>query len=305
MSDLRTIRNIGFIGLGRMGYPMAGHLVKSGYALTPYDVNSEAVNRFASEHSCTAGEDLRSLGAQSDVVITMLPTSKIVRDVMLGEGGVAGGLEAGTFVIDMSTSNPNDTRELGDALSGRQIHVVDAPVAGGVVFAKDASLDILTAGDKQVVDHLTPIFEVLGQKNHYCGALGSAHALKAFNNYINAAVLAVYLEALVAGRRFGIDLETLLDSVEAATLGRNHPFEKKVKTQILTREFATGMAMSLIAKDVKIAVDTMLDLGVPAPLAQATANVWQDASTQLGGELDQTDIAKFWEQPAGVQLKLL
>ncbi len=305
MSKPRTIKTIGFVGLGRMGYPMAGHLAKAGYEVVAYDINPEALARFTAEHDCASTQDLKSLGSQSDAVITMLPTSSIVRDVVLGEGGVAAGLEAGKIVIDMSTSNPNDTRSLGRALNAKDIHVVDAPVAGGVVFAKDASLDILTAGDKAVVDHLSPIFEAIGQKNHYCGALGSAHALKAFNNYINAAVLGVYIEALVAGLRFGIDLETLLQSVEAATLGRNHPFEKKVKTHILTRKFATGMAMSLIAKDVRIAVDTMQGLGVPAPLAETTAHVWEEASQKIGADLDQTDIVKFWEQPAEVQLKLL
>jgi len=302
MNDLRPIKRIGFIGLGRMGYPMAGHLAGAGFKIIPADTNVEALASFEREHGGAAAHDLEALGADVDAVITMLPTSAIVRDVLLGETGAAKSLKEGTFVLDMSTSNPNDTKALSEALAPQGIHVCDAPVAGGVVFAKDGTLDILVGGDAAVAEHIRPLLEAMGKTIHYCGPVGSAHAMKAINNYVNAAVLPVYLEAITAGAKFGIDMATLLGSLEASTLGRNHPYEKKVKKHVFTRAFATGMDMKLIAKDVQIAVDTMNDIGVPSPMSSVTAALWWEASEKLGGTSDQSEIAKYWEQPAGLEL---
>lgn len=302
MSELRPIKRIGFVGLGRMGYPMAGHLAAAGFEIVAADTNAEALAAFEKEHGGLPGTDLNSLGADVDAVITMLPTSAIVREVILGANGVAKGLKEGTFVLDMSTSNPNDTKALSEELAPRGIHVCDAPVAGGVVFAKDGTLDILVGGDAAVAEHIKPLLMAMGKTIHYCGAVGSAHAMKAINNYVNAAVLPIYLEAITAGAKFGIDMGTLLGSLEASTLGRNHPYEKKVKKHVFTRAFATGMDMKLIAKDVQIAVDTMNGIGVPSPMSSATAALWWDASDKLGGTSDQSEIAKYWEQPAGLEL---
>lgn len=299
---LPELKTIGFIGLGRMGFPMAQHLARAGFTVLPYDRDASVIERFSDAQGGEPSASLADLGAQADVIITMLPTSTIVRDVIAGDGGVVDGVSAGKIVADMSTSNPHDTRQLGTFLEERGVHMIDAPVAGGVIFAEDGSLDILTGGERRVADHLAPVFAAMGRKTHYCGALGSAHAMKALNNYVNAAIMSVYLEALVAGRAFGIDEKTLIESIEAATLERNHPYEKKIKGHVLPRKFASGMAMSLIAKDVQIAVDTMHNLGLPAPLAEALSDVWHRASEQLGGDLDQTEIAKFWEIPAGVEL---
>ena len=302
MSELPPIKRIAFIGLGRMGYPMAGHLAGAGFELAVSDTNATAVAAFQNDFGGETAADLPSLARGADAVITMLPTSAIVREVITGPGGIAEGLAAGAIVIDMSTSNPNDTVALGDALKDKGVHVIDAPVAGGVVFAKDGSLDILVGGEEHISDHIRPLLDAMGKQVHYCGPLGSAHAMKAINNYINAAVLPIYMEAIVAGRKFGIDLKTLLGSVEASTLGRNHPYEKKIKKHVLTRKFATGMDMKLIAKDVQIAVDTMHDMGVPAPMAEATAKLWWEASDVLGGKSDQSELVKYWERQAEIEL---
>ncbi len=303
MKQFVNIQTIGFVGLGRMGNPMAGHLVNAGYSVMPFDSNPATVARFTEQFGCKAPADLATLGDTADVVITMLPNSTIVREVILGDRGVASSLREGNIIIDMSTSAPNDTKALGETLAPKGIQLVDAPVSGGVVFAEDGTLDILTGGPRNLIDHLAPVFDAVGSKTFYCGALGSAHAMKAVNNFINASVLTTCLEALVISRRFGIDMQTLLSSMESATQGRNHPLQKKIKKQVLSRKFASGMAMELIAKDVQIAVDTAHDLGVAAPMAEATSAVWHEAAKQLGGQLDQTEIARYWEQSAGIELK--
>lgn len=300
------LKTIGFIGLGRMGFPMAGHLLKAGFRVLGHDSARPAREAFAEAHGAQAVAAPATIGAEADAVITMLPTSAIVREVMLGAdgaGGIAAHMRADTVLIDMSTSDPHDTRALGSALAERGIAMVDAPVAGGVIFARDASLDILTGGDKAWVEAVEPVLLAMGRRTVYCGPLGAAHAMKALNNYVNAAVLGVYLEALVAGSKFGITLETMLASLEATTLGRNHPLDKKIKPHVLTRSFASGMAIELIAKDVGIARRLAELQGVPAPLARAVHELWQEAARSLGGARDQTEIARFWEESAGLALR--
>ena len=269
------------------------------------DTDRDLVARFHAEHGGTPVADAATLAREADVLITMLPTSKIVRAVVLGTPdtpGLAESLRPGTVVVDTSTSDPHDTQALGDALKDRGIGVVDAPVAGGVVFARDGSLDILTGGDPETVARVEPILRAMGRSCTRCGPLGSAHAMKALNNYVNAAVLAVTLEAIVAGRQFGIDEETLLGSLEAATMGRNHPYEKKIKPQVLNRRFGSGMAMGLIAKDVSIARDLIAAMGGRGPLAASVTDVWRAASDELGFHCDQTEVARYWEYAAGVTL---
>ena len=302
---MQAKETIGFIGIGRMGYPMAGHLARAGYRVLVWDTNQDAVNGFHAEHGGSAASDIAALARESDVVITMLPTSKIVRDVVLGtpeKPGLAAGMRPGTLVIDTSTSDPHDTRALGAGLAAFGVETVDAPVAGGVVFARDGTLDILVGGADDIVARAEPILRAMGRSCTHCGPLGAAHAMKALNNFVNAAVLTVNLEAIVAGRQFGISEEIILSSLEAATMGRNHPYEKKIKLQVLNRRFASGMAMGLIAKDVSIARDLIATMGGRGPLASCVTQLWRDASDELGFNSDQTEIARYWENAAGVTL---
>lgn len=302
---MNAIETIGFIGIGRMGYPMAGHLRRAGYEVLAWDSHADPVRRFHAEHGGERQTGLDAIGPRCDAVITMLPTSRIVRDVVLG-GGDGGALvehlRPGTVLIDTSTSDPHDTRSLGAALRERGIGMVDAPVAGGVVFARDGTLDILTGGEPETVERVKPVLLAMGRSCTHCGPLGAAHAMKALNNYVNAAVLAVNLEAMVAGRKFGVREATLLESLEAATMGRNHPYEKKIKPHVLTRRFASGMAMGLIAKDVGIARDLMTRQGTRAPIAERVARLWSEAADELGFDRDQTEIARYWEESAGLTL---
>lgn len=300
-----SIRKIGFVGLGNMGNPMAGHLARAGFELTVYDIRPEAVAAFLAEHRAKAAASLIEVARDADAVITMLPDDKVVRKVVLGEGGqdgIAAGLARGAIVIDMSTSNPAGTRALAEALAPSGIAVVDAPVMGGVVFARDASLDIMVGGDAASVERCRPVFSALGRSVIRCGAVGTGHALKALANYINACALINVIEAMTIGQRSGLDARLMAEALIPLCAGRNHPIEKKVIPHILTRRFATGMAMGFIAKDVKIALDTAKSSGAFAPLAERVSELWSAAAGKLGPGLDQTEIARYWEEASGVTL---
>jgi 3-hydroxyisobutyrate dehydrogenase len=293
MTATGEIRRVGFIGLGNMGMPMATSLVRAGFDVVGYDLRVSRLEDFVRENKGRVATSLAELGAQADAVITMLPDGKAVREAILA--GAAQRLPSGTVVIDMGTSDPVDTRELGRELAARGIHVVDAPVMGGVLFARDATLEVMTGGDPEIVARCAPLFRALGRRTFQCGALGAGHAMKALANYVNACALASLCEALAVGRRFGLDEQVMAQALATMCTGRQHPLEKKVVPQVLTRAFATGMALGLTAKDTRIAADTAAALGVPAPLAERVAEIWGNAARHLGPAADQSEIARLWE----------
>ncbi len=303
---MSAIRKIGFVGVGNMGNPMAGHLVKAGFDVTVFDARPETMQAFVAQHGGKSAVSLVEVANGADAVITMLPDDKVVREVILGEGSencVAAGLAKGAIVVDMSTCNPTGTRSLAEALEPRGIGVVDAPVMGGVVFAKDATLDIMAGGDAALVKRLDPVLKAMGRSVIHCGAVGAAHAMKALANYVNACALINVIEAMTVGKRFGLDAKLMAEALIPMCAGRNHPIEKKVVPHVLTRRFGTGMAMGFIAKDVKIAVDTAHAIGAVVPLGERVAELWSKAAEKLGPERDQTEIARYWEEADGVTLE--
>jgi 3-hydroxyisobutyrate dehydrogenase len=301
---MSPIRKIGFVGIGNMGNPMAGHLVKAGFDVTVYDIRPETVEIFVGQHGGRGARTLREAAEGADAVITMLPNDKVVRKVILGEGadGAAAVLREGAIVMDMSTSDPVGTRSLAEALKAKGIAVVDAPVMGGVVFAKDASLDVMIGGDAAAVERCVPVLEAMGRNIIRCGGVGNAHALKALANYVNACALINSIEALAIGKRFGLDTKMMAEALTTMCSGRNHPVQKKIVPHVFTRAYGTGMAMGFIAKDVAIAASTARAIGAFAPLAEKVSELWSAAAEKLGPERDQTEIARYWEDATGVRL---
>jgi 3-hydroxyisobutyrate dehydrogenase len=297
-----TIDRVTFIGIGNMGAPMAGHLVKAGFDVTVYDSRPETVELFVGRVGGKAAASLAEAARGADAVITMLPNDGIVREVILGEGGAASVLARGAVVIDMSTSNPTATHALSEALAPSGMAVVDAPVMGGVVFAKDATLDIMVGGEPAVIARCRPLFEAMGRSVIECGAVGSGHALKALANYVNACALINGIEAITIGKKLGLDPKLTAEALIPLCAGRNHPIEKKVLPHVLTRKYGTGMALGFIAKDVKIARDMAHAVDAYAPLAEKVSELWAAATEKLGGQVDQTEIARMWEEESGVRI---
>ena len=298
---MNPIKKISFIGVGNMGNAMAGQLVNKGFDVTVFDARAETAQAFVKQHGGTATATLAAAGQGADAVIFMVPDDKVVRQVLFADG-LAESLAKGTMVIDMSSSAPTGTMAIGNDLDSRGIGYVDAPVMGGVIFAKDATLDIMAGGDAALVERCKPLFDAMGRKLYVCGPLGSGHVLKCLTNYINACALINTLEAMTIGGKFGLDSNVMAEAIEAMCNGRQHPVAKKVVPHVLTRKYGTGMAMQFIAKDVKIAVDSAHSIGAAAPLAEKTAELWAAACEKLGGKLDQTEIVRFWEEQTGVRL---
>jgi 3-hydroxyisobutyrate dehydrogenase len=158
----------------------------------------------------------------------------------------------------------------------------------------------MVGGERPVADRCRPLFEAMGRSIMECGGVGTGHALKALANYVNACALINAVEAMAVGKKFGLDSRFMAEALIPLCAGRNHPIEKKVIPHVLTRKYGTGMALGFIAKDVKIAHDTAQAMGAFAPLAEKVSELWSAAADKLGAQIDQTEIARYWEEANGI-----
>ena len=291
---------LGFIGIGAMGTPMAANLVKAGYRLLVYDADPEHSNALAATHEVEIARSLPELGGSCETVITMLPEGKVVRQVLCGRGDdfgdcVAAGLEPGSLVIDMSSSSPIGTRELGTILEAHGVRLIDAPVSNGVRGAIAGTLAIMVGGERALFEQCRPLFEKLGNQVFHAGPLGAGHAIKALNNYVNAAGLAATCEAVIAGSRFGLDPGVVVDILNASS-GMNNTTKNKVKQFMLSGTFNAGFTTGLMAKDVRTALEIALAMGGSTRMARHTAEMWNDAEGSLGSASDHTAMFRFLEK---------
>ncbi len=296
---------IGFIGLGQMGLPMARSLARAGFLLAVLDLNRETLARACDATGAEAPGSLKAIGASCEAVITMLPEGKAVRAVVFGaEGGgdsLLAGLPAGAILIDMSSSSPVGTRELGAQLAGRGVAMLDAPVSGGVRKAVEASLSIMVGGDAATIARCRPLLEAMGKRIFLTGPLGSGHAMKALNNYVSAAGLAAAAEAVLAGQRFGLDPANVVNILNAST-GMNNSTLNKFHQYILSRAFNSGFSLDLMVKDLNTALEVARASGSPTPFGEACLEAWSEAQASLGPGADHTAVVRYWEKLAGTEL---
>lgn len=285
---------IGFVGLGNMGYPMAARLAAAGYKITASDLNKDTVKKFCEETGAGAAASLKALGASSDLVITMLPEGKTVRNVLLGQkDNVCSGLKDDAVIVDMSSCSPVDTRELNADLLGMGFHLIDAPVSGGKYKAADGALAIMAGGREDLVEACRPVFEVMG-KPFRTGGPASGHAMKAMNNFLSAGTLALTAEAVITGTQFGLDPKVMVDIINAST-GRSNSSEDKFPKFILPRTFNSGFYLGLMAKDLRFAVDLAKSEGTSAGFIDLLSSLYDKAEAELGFEADNTELFRYLE----------
>ena len=274
-----------------MGRPMGACLVRAGFAVTGFDVSEGARTVFAKDSGASIAADMAAAVRDADVVITMVPDGKIVRALV---ESLQRDLQAGTVIIDMSSSEPMGTRDLGAKMIAAGFEFIDAPVSGGVRRAVDGSLSIMAGGDTATLDRAGPVLSAMGRTIFRTGPLGSGHAMKALNNYVSGAGLIAACEAINAGAAFGIDPGLMVDVLNAST-GRNNSTEVKMKQFILSQSWGSGFSIGLMAKDIRTAGDLAEKLGVAAPLAEHCADLWDEAVARIGGACDHTEVQRFLE----------
>ena len=287
---------VAFIGIGNMGWPMAANLVKGGHDVIVFDADGERAARFAHEHGARAARTLADL-ASAQFVVTMLPDGHAVRKVLTEAegGGLAKHLAPGTVVIDMSSSDPVGTRELGPVVAAHGVVLIDAPVSGAVPRAKTATLAIMIGGDdKDAIARAKPILSCMGDRLFDTGGLGTGHAMKALNNFVAATGYTAAAEALLIGKRFGLDPAAMIDIINAST-GRNFITELVMKEHVLSGKYATGFALGLLAKDVRIAADLGEAVKLDAPVSRLIRERWALARDRLGATRDNSAAILGWE----------
>lgn len=292
---------VGFIGIGKMGWPMAGRLAAD-YDLIVSDASDERVADFVRDGKARRTADNAALARESGVVVLMLPTSAVVEQVMSGAGGVQAGLQPGAIVVDMGSSIPAQTKALAAAVAEQGATLIDAPVSGGVSRAEIGDLAIMAGGPASALEAVRPMLLRLGAQVTHTGEVGSAHAMKALNNLASAAGLLISLETLAIGVKAGLDPAMMVDVLNAST-GMNNATQKKLKQFVLSRRFDAGFGMDLMVKDLGIAVDLARQTGAPAPFAGLCRELWAGAAQMLGPGRDHTEVAKLVEALAGVELR--
>jgi len=294
-----TIRRIGFVGIGAMGTPMAGHLADAGYQLAIFDADPARVRAFLASRKASAPSTLTELAKGAELVITMLPDGGVVRKVLCGNNdsmrdSVAAGLGKGAIVLDMSSSSPVGTRQLAPLLEARGIRLMDAPVSGGVKRAVSGELAIMAGGDGGLLEACRPVLEKMGKQIFHAGPLGAGHAIKALNNYVSAAGLIAACEAAIAAQRFGIDAGVLVDILNASS-GMNNTTVNKMKQFMLSAKYNAGFSTGLMAKDLRMALEIANATGTPAPLAEPCVRIWNEMERTLGAGSDHTEMLRFLE----------
>jgi 3-hydroxyisobutyrate dehydrogenase-like beta-hydroxyacid dehydrogenase len=292
--------HLGFIGVGRMGGPMAGRLMDAGYRLTLFDTNAEAMRPLAARGAAVA-RSVRDLAAEVETVLVSLPTPEIVRAVALGEGGIAEGTRARTFV-DLSTTGPRAAAEIAEGLGARGIAAVDSPVSGGVSGAQKGTLAVMAACPHSLFERLEPILKVFG-KVFYIGARpGMGQTMKLANNLLSATAMAISCEAIVMGVKAGLDPQVMVDVINAGS-GRNTATQDKFPRAILPRSFDYGFATGLMYKDVRLCLEEAEALQVPMWVGSAVRQLWQFANAANGPASDFTTLIRCIEDWAGVEVK--
>lgn len=301
MSRENKLPNVGFIGLGAMGVPMAQRVAEAGYSLTVFDADATRTLDVAKAISATGAASLAEVGARSDIVVTMLPTSDIVEDVMFGEKGLVHSLRAGATVIDMTSGSPSKTQLIAEKLAQSSISLCDAPVSGGVPRAKTGELAIMLGGDANTIARIRPLVSCMGTSLTVVGSVGSAHAMKALNNLVSAGGFLIGMEALLIGSRFGLSPETMVEVLNAST-GMNNSTQKKFKQFVLSRKFDAGFGLDLMVKDLGIALEVASQTDTPTPFSSLCFELWSSAKKVLGPGQDHTAVARFQELIAGSEL---
>jgi 3-hydroxyisobutyrate dehydrogenase len=306
---------IGFIGLGKMGAPMIRNLKKAGFELALNDIDPKLARTLADELGGQVFERLPDLARACRIVITMVPDGKIVRDIALGRqdspqsggeakpgAGLVDGFARGSVLIDMSSSAPVGTRELGAELAARGIGMIDAPVSGGVRRAITGQLAIMIGGDPALIERCRPVLSAMGSQLFLVGELGAGDAIKCLNNYVSAAGLLAAAEGMVAAQRFGLDTKKALEVLNAST-GKNNSTEHKFAQFILSRTFGSGFSVALMAKDLRTALELAQQVDAPMPLGSHCVPLWNDAEKTLGANADHTEIVRVLERITGTELR--
>ena len=293
-------KRIGFIGLGIMGRPMAKNLLKAGFSLVVFDINKAAVEDVVKSGAVSAGSS-KEVAERAEIIITMLPDSPDVKEVILGKDGVLEGIKRGAVLIDMSSINPLVSQEIAKHLKDKGVDMLDAPVSGGEPMAIQGTLSIMVGGEEQLFNECLDIFKPLGKNIVYVGGIGAGGFTKLCNQIIVAMNIAAVGEALTLGTKAGLDPKVIFQAIRGGLAGST-VMEAKVP-MIVEGNFKPGFRIKLHYKDLNNALSTAKDLGVFLPLSGLVQQILVALMTGGQGEADHSAIVTFFEKISGVEIR--
>ena len=292
---------VAFLGLGAIGEPMAGHLAAEPLELTVWNRSPDKSRAFAAKHSAQTAATPAESVRHAEVVITCLPSSREVMEVVSGESGIANAIAKGAIMIDCTSGDPATSKEIAALLAEKGVEFIDAPVSGGVKGAVAGTLTVMCGGSEASIDRARPILERFGKKIVRCGEIGAGDAVKAMNQ----ALLAVHIwsagEALAVLARLGVDTHVALDVINGSS-GRSNSSENLFTERVIGRAFPRTFKLALLDKDVGIAADIARDNGMDAPFVELAARLFSEAHEILGEEADHVEAVKVIEERAGVRI---
>ncbi|MCX7780411.1 MAG: 2-hydroxy-3-oxopropionate reductase [Negativicutes bacterium] len=291
---------VGFIGLGIMGKPMSKNLLKAGYELVVMDKNQEAVREVVAA-GAKAADTPKTVAEQTDVVITMLPNSPHVKEVVLGENGIIEGAKKGAVVIDMSSIAPLVSREIAAKLAEKGIEMLDAPVSGGEPKAIDGTLSVMVGGSPEVFARCYDVMKAMAGSVVLTGDIGAGNVTKLANQVIVALNIAAMSEALVLATKAGVNPELVYEAIKGGLAGSTVLNAKA--PLVLDRKFNPGFRINLHIKDLNNVLETSHEIGVPLPLTAAVMEMMQALKVDGMGELDHGALVRYYEKLANIEVK--
>ena len=293
------MEKIGFIGVGIMGKPMCKNLIDSGYKLVVYDVNEEALNEVV-EYGAKKGNSPKSVAENSDIIITMLPNSPHVKNVVLGEKGVIEGVKEGQILIDMSSIAPIVSQEVAKELEKKGVEMLDAPVSGGQEKAQSGTLAIMVGGKDEVFRQCKAILEIMG-KPVLVGDIGAGETTKLVNQVIVAINIAAVAEGLLLGKKAGVDPQRIFEAIKGGLAGSQCLTDKAPR--MFKGNYDPGFRMKLHVKDLNNVLETSRELHTAMPLSAQVMEMMQVLMAEGHTELDHGALALFYEKLNGISLK--
>jgi 3-hydroxyisobutyrate dehydrogenase len=296
---------IGFIGIGVMGRPMTLNLLKAGYHVTIFARHPEKPEV---QEVLQAGAKLapssRAVAIASDVVITMVPNSAQVEEVVAGSQGILEGARKGLIIIDMSTIAPAMSRKLAEAAANQGVHFLDAPVSGGSQGAVNGTLTIMVGGEREIFEQVLPVFEAMGRKENifYVGPHGAGEVVKIANNILSGAIAASIAEAFVLGVKAGADVDTMAKIIGASS-GASWQLSNQFPLRAFNGSFQPGFMTDLLHKDLGLALDLAAEHRVPMALTALARQMYEMARAKGFGSEDYTSLMKVLEEMAGVEVR--
>jgi len=295
--------NVGFIGLGNIGRPMAARIAAAGHSLVLHDISRENSQALV-EQGASWADAPRTVAQESELICTSLPGPVEFEQVVMGENGILAGANPDSTLIDFTTNSAFVVRQIHQQLASKQVGLLDAPVSGGVEGARNGALTVLVGGDKQSFEKAMPVFDAVAKKTIHLGEVGTASICKALHNCAVFCTNLAMMECLTVGVKAGIDAQKLVDVFQSSGLGSNLDLQVAMPATLFQGNFQPRFAMKTAFKDMGLATELAQSTGVPARIVELCAKDMGEAIDRGWGDQDNTVFLKIQEERAGAQVRV-